>query len=193
MIIPTGPSCVLPAPATATVLPDSDLLEQDFLHFVAQLVPDCSDDARSGSERSLLENTHGPTVTYFVTADRTPLTPVLGRVNSNFSEPDHTGAHPTWNPTPSVPDFYREELTWNLAEGLEDLPSHIQKPTVLKRDRYSNDAAAADNIPHPGQANLQHPSSASAADILERKRAVNRQAQQVFRNKQKVHRFSAFI
>lgn len=184
MATSVSPSCVLQTPAAASVFSNPDLLEQDFLEFVAQLVPARSNNAASRSDCSLPGGTHCTTDSCSVRAEDTSEIPVLDHMNSNFRGPGQSEAHPTWNPTPSVPDFYRKELTCNLAEGLEGLPSDAQRTTLLKRHRHSIDDAAAHNRPQPGQASLQHASS--AGNSLERKRAFNRQAQKVFRNKQKV-------
>lgn len=184
MVTRASPSCVLQTPAAASFFSNPDFLEQDFLQFVAQLVPAPSNNAASRSDCSFPGSTYCTTDNSSVRTEDTFEIPVLDHLNSNCRGPGQSEAHPTWNPTPSVPDFYRKELTCNLAEGLQDLPSDVQRTTLLKRHGHSIDDAAAHNRPQPGQASLQHASS--AGNSLERKRAVNRQAQKVFRNKQKV-------
>ena len=86
---------------------------------------------------------------------------------------------PSWDPIPTVPEFHRQELTVDLAEGLELLSPGTEQSTLHLQGNIPTGAREltlpADNFGIPSV----------VRDDVEQKRATNRAKQRSFRQKQK--------
>ena len=139
--------------------------DEDFAQFVAALAPICDD---FPSVKETLEST--PEVTN--------VTPEVYKVPLVSSESRHGQRGSGWNPNPSVPEFYREELTSRLAD-LEGLS---------QPDIFSGTTIDTTNSLTPSWAGVQ-PSpfgKSSNNDNSLRKHAAQRQAHRRVREKRKV-------
>ena len=183
------PGCVLHTPVPGSVVQTPDLVEQDFYRFVAQLAPTCDDSATCKQRDELSPSDISPRDHFQArseeaTSFQAPDSSVLDSSGDRHNQKG--GPFPPWNSTPSVPDFYREELTCNLAEGLESLSPVAWQPAATKRYRHAN--GSEDKAVAVNNCTLQHdpPGRAPFDSSVDRKRAANRLAQKTFRNKQKV-------
>ena len=193
------PGCVLQTPIAGSVAqtPEGlpDFVEQDFYRFAAQLAPTYDDSVTFKQHDLLSPSGVSARDNLQARSEEATSSEALGTTvrDSLSGRHNQAGGHPSWNPTPSVPDFYREELTCNLAEGLKSLPPVACQPA--DKDRHSNDGAGAIAVNEhaSGAAHLQRvpPGKAPLDSSVNRKRAVNRLAQRTFRNKQKVELMTA--
>lgn len=166
---------LLHVPTTSSTTPAHESLDRDFLRFVAQL-PTLCDDLSVPETQLMLSQTRGNSGdSDHSTADHAVQVPALTSLTGDCY---HLDATPAWNPTPSAPEYYREELTRKLAD-LEGLLPDSSSTLVQQHDTAIAEDLEAANAGAPLGLMPDH-------DSLERKRATNRKAQKVFRAKRKV-------
>ena len=166
---------MLQLPTTSSVTPAHESLDQDFLRFVAQLPTLCDDLSVPEAQLMLSQQGGNAGDSDHSTADHAVHTPALTSVTGDCYQIDAT---PAWNPTPSAPECFREELTRKLAD-LEGLLPGSSSTLVQQQDVAAAEDLQAANAGIPVGLMPDH-------DSLERKRATNRKAQKVFRAKRKV-------